>query len=206
MHRFLYVLHEKSLLTSLLQFGKVFSFSVWKISLKQRAMKNYCFFRQKPWPWAKNMNRSIFGLNRNECLLSLWARFLTRSIYLGICFHTYYSIYYWHHFFFSLIFTWHEMFSLRDRLVALHQSKLCGKGIGVYSALVCLLWLYVRPIQPCVFVFMFTEKTLFSLYYVTSWRHHMHILSLFNTLPLTLFCHCTNIIVFFSVSLFQKLN
>lgn len=110
-------------------------------------------------------------------------------------------------FFFSLIFTWHEMFSLRDRLVALHQSKLCGKGIGVYSALVCLLWLYVRPIQPCVFVFMFTEKTLFSLYYVTSWRHHMHILSLFNTLPLTLFCHCTNIIVFFfSVSLFQKLN
>lgn len=44
---------------------------------------------------------------------------------------------------------------------------------------------------------MFIEKTLFSLYYVTSWRHHMHILSLFNTLPLTLFCHCTNIIVFF---------
>lgn len=96
---------------------------------------------------------------------------------------------------FHSFFTWHETCSTAP------IQNVVVKALGT-----CLLWLNARPIQPWLFVFMFTEKTLFSLLCDIMVTSHAHPVTLLNTLPLTLFCHCTNIIVFFFIFLFQKLN
>lgn len=140
--------------------------------------------RLLPWPWARK-NRSILGNAKQE----------TDSLLYELCI-------------FCLLFVHHIIQFIADTNFISFRPwagmKMKMLSAAHYSATAPIhrapIFVLVSDVQHSMLFMpsMFTQKTLFHC--VTSWRHHMHILSLLNTLLSLQIC-CNIIVLHFSAFL-----